>query len=62
MGELARAVREGDLDGVATVLARGGDAVLIDDSDVSAMSHLRRDLVRRAGLIRQAAVAEDPVP
>ena len=61
VGELARAVREGDLDGVATVLARGGDAVLIDDSDVSAMNHLRRDLVSRAGLIRQAAVAEDPV-
>ena len=60
VGELARAVREGDLTSVAAVLERGGDATLVDEADATAMGHLRRDLVRRAGLIRQAAVAEDP--
>jgi exodeoxyribonuclease V alpha subunit len=60
VGELARAVREGDLEAVAAVLDRGGDATLVDDSDATSMGHLRRDLVRRAGLVRQAAVAQDP--
>lgn len=60
VGELARAVREGDLEAVAAVLDRGGDVTMVEDADVAAMGHLHRDLVRRAGLIRQAAVAEDP--
>lgn len=60
VGELARAVREGDLEAVAAVLDRGDDVTMVEDADVAAMGHLHRDLVRRAGLIRQAAVAEDP--
>lgn len=60
VGELARAVREGDPEAVAAVLDRGGDVTMVEDADVAAMGRLHRDLVRRAGLIRQAAVAEDP--
>lgn len=60
VGALALAVRDGDLEAVAAVLDRADKAVLVDDTDASAMAALRRDLVRRAGLIRKAAIDEDP--
>lgn len=60
VGALARAVRDGDLEAVAAVLERADRATLVDDADAAAMTALRRDLVRRAGLIRKAAVDDDP--